>query len=206
MPARLKATTYLLLPVFIYGCILGCTVSSPPIRHLQLATGTGLAPAARDYPVIALDAVAVPDYLLRDELVLRDGPYSLRYDSNRRWAEPVDLGIQRVMAARLGALLGTRQVVSFPRAPRLPVDWELTLDVHEFETYNDKAILRAEGRWEQVGDKESLSIVVSFDESLPLPLQEEQAAASALSSLLWRFAEELAQPLLVHTDAAQKRQ
>lgn len=177
--------------------ISGCTVSSPPIRYLQLSAGSEPQPEAAGLPV-AVDAVAVPDYLLRDELLLRQSAVELTYSADQRWAEPLDLGIQRVLARRLARELNTRSVVLFPDVPRQIPFWELRVDVRQFEMRDDKVVLRANGTWTQRGAPQGDSATpahVVFEAREALPASDADAAM-ALSRLLWQFAEALAEPLL----------
>lgn len=200
MSLLLSLRSAMKITLLLCSCLglFACAVNSPSIRHLQLSAGPVQDPALQDEPLVLLDTVAIPDYLLRDELLLRDDAYALRYDGTQRWAEPLDIGIQRVLAERLEAQLGTRQVIAFPEPPRAPIDWELRIDVHEFEALGTQVKLRAEGRWDSGETQESATIVVAFDQSLPLAAQDGKTIAEALSQLLWDFSEELAQALQAH--------
>ena len=181
------------------AALAACAVSSPPIQYLQLSAGTVTMPGQGTLTV-AVDAIAVPDYLLRNELLLRDSAYSLRYRADRRWAEPLDLGIQRVLARRLAAELGTRQVSAFPEVARTPPDWELRVSVQRFEILEGRATLKAIGVWTPRDGTAQTKQQIEFEATQPLPEPATQLApnadvAIALSELLWRFAEALAEPL-----------
>lgn len=168
----------------------GCAATSVDIQHLQLTAGDAPLPRG-EHPVIVLAAIDLPDYLLRDDLVLRESDVSLRYDSTRRWAEPLDLGIQRVLGRRLQAELGTQQLILFPHASAEPADWQLQVRISQFEAHGATAKLAAEARWEQFGDEGILTSVV-FDESLDLENGDGETIAKALSQLLWRLSQALA--------------
>lgn len=175
--------------------VLGaCAVSAPPIQHFQLSHGAPPA-ATTDSPVIMLEAVRLPDFLLREELLLRDDEYSLRYDPTQRWAEPLDLGIQRVIARRLESRLNTRQVSLFPQVPHgAAADWRLTVTVDHLERDGNNALIAAEGRWARTSDDEIVA-VVTFSETSALSGIDGDEIAAALSELLWRFADALAEAL-----------
>ena len=171
-----------------------CAVNAPPIQHFQLSDGSPPA-ATTDSPVIMLETIRLPDFLLREELLLRDGEYSLRYDPTRRWAEPVDLGVQRVIANRLESRLNTRRVSRFPQVPHgTTVDWRLTVTVEHLERDGSNALISAEGRWARASDDETVA-VVTFSETSALSGIDGNEIAAALSELLWRFADALADAL-----------
>lgn len=174
--------------------LAACASPSRPIRHLQLSAGD-VASADSDSPVIVVDAVSLPDYLLRDELLFRDDEYTLYYDPFQRWAEPLDLGIQRVLASRLEGLIGSRQVVRFPDVARGPADWHLRIEFAHFEVRQGTAVIRAEGRWASAASPDTTTTVIEFEEQLPLAGDDGPTVAAALSELLWRFSAVLADPL-----------
>lgn len=184
----------LVLITLILTCT-ACAVSRPSITYLQLQ-GRAPATAADDDPVIVLDAVLLPDYLLRDEFVSRLSEARLRYDPDYRWAEPLDLGIQRVLAAELEHQLATRRVLRFPAMAQRTPDWRLDIEVFTFERQNREVVLHAEGLWSEGTTPGETAAAVHFRESSDLGenAQPEQVAL-ALSALLQDFAEALARGL-----------
>jgi uncharacterized lipoprotein YmbA len=186
--------------VLSLGCLIlvACAATTPQIQHLQLSAGEARA-AKGEQPIIVLDAVDLPDFLLRDELLVRESDYTLHYDHNRRWAEPLDLGIQRVLGRRLGASLGTRRIVLYPDAPSAGIaDWRLRVSVLRFEAEGDEVLLRANGRWEAMrGTAAGMNNIetIEFERRLRLGGNSGADIAQTMSQLLWEFAEGLAEPL-----------
>lgn len=185
--------------IIVVCSLAACAVSSPPIRHIQLAAGS-LTAATGDAPVVYLDAVSIPDYLLRDALLRRIDAYTVNYDQNNRWAEPLDLGIQRVVAAQLESRLDTRQVVAFPDIGSVPADWHLRVIVKRFEASERVATLDAEAHWvatdsSNSGDQIQEKRVVNFVQSLDLADDSAGAVAAALSALLSDFSNALVEPI-----------
>jgi uncharacterized lipoprotein YmbA len=182
-----------LIAIFLLAA--ACSVSTPPIRHLQLSSGSA-AGGTRDAPVIVIETVDLPDYLLRDELARRVDEVTLYYNPYLRWAEPLDLAVQRVLADRLGALLDTRQVVRFPDPPRGEADWLLKVRLLRFEHEATRAVLRGEASWVRAGEPDTTVHSVTMEESRALPADASGTeAARALSELLERFALALADAL-----------
>ncbi|MFK8042071.1 membrane integrity-associated transporter subunit PqiC [Congregibacter sp.] len=171
--------------------LVACAPTSIPIQHLQLSAGE--APLAQGRrPIIVLDRIDLPDYLLRDELLHRESSFSLRYDAARRWAEPLDLGIQRILGRRLESALNTQEVILFPDATSQPIDWRLRVIITHFEATAATAKIVAEGRWEQGNDDVKLVESVVFEDSLPLGSGDGEDIAKVMSELLWKFSDELA--------------
>ncbi len=168
-----------------------CTLTSPaPVQHLQLSAGD-TQPAVGDKPLIVIDTVVMPDFLLRDELLIREDDYALRYDPLQRWAEPLDLAVQRVIAVRLGARLGTRRIVRLPLEPAVTPDGSLSIEVRHLESTSQQARMVASGRWTGPGGAHSRT--VDFEAAVPLQDSDGRAIASALSQLIWQFSEQLAE-------------
>lgn len=185
--------------------LCGCATSSPQITHLQLASGKRQI-TEHDSPVIALDAVAMPDYLLRRDLLRRESDFKLHYDNTRRWAEPLDLAIQRVLEQRLESLLNTGQIYAFPEPPPGSPDWLLRVSVAHFEARGDTVFISAEGRWEKPGKAlrqvEQRVEKILFEDSITLSNDSGEDIAAAMSELLRRFSANLA-AILMPIDRAQ---
>jgi uncharacterized lipoprotein YmbA len=179
------------------SCLLlvACAASLPQLQHLQLSAGETRSPTG-EHPIIVLDSVELPDFLLRDELLVRDSAYTLHYNHNRRWAEPLDLGVQRVLGRRLSDLLATRRVILYPNpAPGGVADWRLRVTVQHFEVQGDAVLLRGSGRWEHFLNSADGVEIVEFERRRPLTGDSAAAIAETMSQVLWEFAEELAAPL-----------
>ncbi|MEQ1803030.1 MAG: PqiC family protein [Gammaproteobacteria bacterium] len=115
--------------------LVAACASSPAPRYFRLAA---LAePAASATPVAAAVIVGpfqLADYLDRPQLVTRNGPNGVTMADYERWAEPLDANFQSVVAANVGRLLGSDQVLEFPaqaivRAGRRVTGRVLQLDV-----------------------------------------------------------------------------
>ena len=188
-PARALAFAIVLL------IATACSVSTPPINHLQLSSGNA-AGGSRDAPVILIETVDLPDYLLRDELARRIDDVTLNYNPYLRWAEPLDLAVQRVLAEQLAALLDTRQVVRFPDPPHGEVDWLLRVRLLRFERGATGAVLQGEASWVRADEPGTTVRSVTMEETQTLPADASGAdTARALSVLLGRFSRVIANSL-----------
>jgi uncharacterized lipoprotein YmbA len=95
--------------------LVAACATSPSPRYFRLAA---LAePAAAASPAgtaVIVGPFQLADYLDRPQLVTRDGPNGVRVADYERWAEPLDANFQSVVAANVGRLLGSDQVLEFP--------------------------------------------------------------------------------------------
>lgn len=169
-----------------------CAVSSPTINHLQLVALSEGRPGS-DSPRLFLDRVELPDYLLRDELIRRDDDFTLHYDAQLRWAEPLDLGIQRVLAEELAVHLDTRQITRFPSPAGKSIEWLLRVEIDRFESSGGAVQLRGRGYWSPGEDSSVTVATLDFDEAVIPNSMAPGDTARALSELLSRFAVALAE-------------
>src|ERR1022692_2203745 len=82
-------------------------------------------PAAPGGLRIGLNAVVLGSYLDHPAIVVRTGANEIRFEDFRRWAEPLNAGIARVLRSRLLASPDVAQVYAEP----FPVDQERDFDV-----------------------------------------------------------------------------
>jgi len=178
----------LLAALLLAGC-----ASPVELRYVTLAPAE--PPAARgDGPALAVGPVTLPDYLLHADLAERIDPHRIRYRRDRRWAEPVDHGIQRVLVANLAARLDSAAVRGFP-GPGPAADRRVSLDVHRFEAEAEAeaGVAVAIVDWTLHGRGSAAPLARGTFEARET-LADEQAAtqAAALSALLSSLAGDIA--------------
>lgn len=111
--------------------VLAAGCASAPSKFYTLnATATGDGTSAASYAV-AVGPVTVPAAVDRPQFTVTVAPNRVNLDEFNRWAEPLNDGIARVVAADLGALLGTPRVTSAPPANFAP-DYRVTIDIQKF--------------------------------------------------------------------------
>lgn len=111
------------------GAFAGCNVVPPPqddpTRYFVLA-GVPASPGPVQGSLrIGLRSVRLASYLNRREMVVRVGANEVEFRDYRRWAEPLDAGISRVVRS---ALLASGQVAQAWGEP-FPVDLVRDYDV-----------------------------------------------------------------------------
>ncbi|HMD60411.1 MAG TPA: PqiC family protein [Opitutaceae bacterium] len=119
----------------LLGALAGCNIIPPPqqdaTRYFVLSDAApggapaGLAPAAAGGLRIGLRPVALASYLDHRTMVVRTGASEVRFEDFRRWAEPLDAGIARVLRTALLSSPDVAQVFVEP----FPLDQERDFDV-----------------------------------------------------------------------------
>jgi len=81
----------------------------------RASTSTPLSSAAGTAAEgIGVGPVIMPGYLDRIQVVTRSGTDQVEFSVFRRWAEPLDDGIARVLAEEIGARVPTERIVTYP--------------------------------------------------------------------------------------------
>lgn len=117
----------------------GCNVAQPaqddPTRYFVLSdppAPAGLSPATPGAR-IGLKAVKLESYLRRREIVVRTGDNEVEFRDFRRWAEPLDTAVARVIRAKLLASPGVAQVVTEPFPADQDRDFDVSVEVRRCE-------------------------------------------------------------------------
>jgi uncharacterized lipoprotein YmbA len=181
-----RGTLLLLLSAL---AVAGCA-TSVQVRHYLLAPLEAAAPQGRE-PALAVGPVRLPDYLLRKEFVRRVGGQELQYVPDRRWAEPLDSGIQRVTMANLAALLDTTRVQRFPGVLPEPDAYRVALQVRRFDVEGGALVALID--WALFRGVAGQPLVEgSFDGRAAVDSGEGAAVAAGFSELLAAMAREVA--------------
>lgn len=159
-------------------------VDEMPGVHAEQATQTDI--------VLGLGPIVVPEYLLRPEVQTRLGGTRLVPSPTELWGEPLDRGLERVLAVDLAQTFGARRVVVHPWYASDVPDVQVRIQFLRFEREAaDRVVLRA--RW-SVAEPGSKSTVVEHETLLERGTEQADgaAAALALSSALADLAREIA--------------
>jgi uncharacterized lipoprotein YmbA len=145
--ARLGAIAGLVL---VFGACSLLAPGTPPKTRLYMlsplapAGQTAEAPARLAQLAIGIGPVRIPEYLDRRNLVVRSQQNEYEIVELSQWAEPLADTLGRVLADNLSLLLGTRRMVQFPWRPTIPVDYQLAVQVTQFDgRFEDQVVLRA---------------------------------------------------------------
>lgn len=138
-----------------------CSFLSPepdPTRYAVLAAADELpgapasASAAASALAVGLGPIVVPEYLLRPEILTRTDGTRLVPSPTERWGEPLDRGLERVLALDLRRALGAERVVVHPWFATEAPDVQVRVAFSRFErTGGGKVVLRATWSLDRIG-------------------------------------------------------
>lgn len=117
--------------------IAGCG-SSPEARFYTLnALSRDAIPTGnlQDAQAIAVKVgpVSLPDTLDQSQIVTRSGSNILELNEFNRWGGDLQADFQRILGENISILLPTDQVILYSEITPLPVDFQVIVNIREFE-------------------------------------------------------------------------
>ena len=153
---------------------------------------------------IGVGQVKLPAYLFDSSVAVRKGTNEIDYLPSVLWAERLDSGLQRVLAANLSALLPTDQVrLSGWRSDEVMAEVYVTIQQFDVDTKGHGELVA----WWRVlspgGEKLLKSGQTHLDRSGPLPDTDPSGAVTTLSQLAADFSHHLADQIKQATSRNQ---
>jgi uncharacterized lipoprotein YmbA len=127
---RIRAPFGILLPL-VLG-IAGCA-SSPPARYYDLVAEPAAAIEKSQDRLVGIGPFAMPDYLKRPQIVVRDGGNALTLSEFDRWVEAPDQAFARWLSGLTDAKLASAVVVSYPFPADLPAEVQIRGSVRRWD-------------------------------------------------------------------------
>ena len=188
------------VPLALSGLALtGCLNLRPVTDHTRFyvlwavpAAGPGKVGSDGGLAV-GISRVDIPAYLRDSRIALRQGAAEIKYCEYYQWAERLDKGIQRVLAADLSSRLSSNRVV-LSTWQRGEVRAELYLSVQRFEC-DERGRVVLEARWRIAtpgGEGTSLAGHSLIAKQGPGLLTDPEGAVGALSQALADLSQEIA--------------
>ena len=194
---RISPPIVAILMLVISGC-----GSSPPVHYYVLDTmDLDYAQDHEGAPVMAVGPFRMPEYLNRSQMVTRGSGAEVIVDDTRRWAEPLNDSIHRIIASNVDALLGTVIVASYPSTSLVPVDYRVVGRIGRFDS-DQNGLVVLEVQW-GAGDTEGNLLVVprrSRYESQAADPGNPGAIAQSMSDVLGQFSREIASESIATID------
>ena len=188
-----------LLALAISLALSGCSVLKPthtiarrfvltPIQSPEAGASSGIG--------VGIAQVKVPAYLANTSLAIRRGTNEIDYLPLVVWAERLDNGLQRVLAANLGALLPTDKVrMSSWRIDDISVEIYVTIQQFDVDAKGN-AVFSA---WWRILSPNGVKTLKSGETRLtrkgPAPDADPSGAVATLSELAGEFSRQLAQAI-----------
>jgi uncharacterized lipoprotein YmbA len=153
-------------------------------------TGSG---SIREHLGIGIGQVRLPPYLFDTSLAVRKGTNEISYLSSVLWAERLDTGLQRVLAANLATLLPTDHVrLSSWRKEDVVAEADVTIARFEVDS-SGHGVLEAWWRILSPGGEKTLKAGEShFERTGPAPEADPAGAVATLSDLAAELSRQLA--------------
>lgn len=142
---------------------------------------------------IGVGPVDFPDYVKRPEVVTRTAPNRIDVSAENRWAGPLDKNFARVLSENLSTLLSTQRVQNYPWNRATPVDYQVMVNVEQFDTDGKQAILIA--RWSIRDGRDSKELYATETTSSAPIGPGAEGPSAALSSNVATLSREIASQL-----------
>jgi uncharacterized lipoprotein YmbA len=144
---------------------------------------------------IGIAPVKVPGYLFKQTMAMRRETNEVVYLDTAHWAERLDVGLQRVLAADLGAILATDRVrLSTWRPDEISV--VVSVRVEQFDVdASGNAVLTAWWRLQSANGDHPAAGRFSASRKGPAPDVDPGGAVNSLNALASSLAEELAREI-----------
>lgn len=186
----------------LFAGVSGCSFLKPArstARHhvLSPVPAIGATTVAPGSPIaVGLGQVRIPAYLFNSSLAVRKGTNEIEYLPSTFWAERLDSGFQRVLAANLAILLPTDRI-SLSVWQRSEVMAEVYVTLEQFDVdASGRGVLVT--RWRILspgGDKVLKAGSSRLSHQGPPPASGVSASIGTLSELVAAFAGQLASSL-----------
>jgi uncharacterized lipoprotein YmbA len=197
----IKSAALLAVVAILYAGVSGCSVLKPAkssARHFVLTpvSPVGSATVTPGCIAVGLGKVRIPPHLFNTSLAVRKGTNEIEYLPSAFWAERLDSGFQRVLAANLAILLPTDRVL-LSGWQRNEVMAEVYVTLEQFDVdASGRGVLVARWRILSPGGEKVLKAASSrLSRQGPPPDRGVSGAIGTLSALVADFAGQLASAL-----------
>jgi uncharacterized lipoprotein YmbA len=181
--------------------LVGCSIlkpTEPTARYFVLKPlpATGPGPAVSNSLAVGLGQVKLPSYLFNTSLAVSKGTNEIEYLPSAFWAERLDTGFQRVLAADLATVLPAEQVrLSSWQSEDVAAEVQLTVEQFDVDA-KGQGVLIAQWRILSPGGEKILKIGSSrLSHQGPPPNTNASGAVATLSELVADLSRQLAQAL-----------
>jgi uncharacterized protein len=187
----------------LFGGLTGCSFlkpAQPTARHFVLTPmlAPSPPPAASASIGVGVGRVKLPTYLFNTSFCIRKGTNEVEYLPSAFWAERLDTGFQRVLAANLSVLLPTDDI-HLSAWQKEDITAEIYITIEQFDVNaSGRGLLVARWRIVGPGGEKILKAGTSrLTRQGPKPDANVSGSITTLSELLADFSQELAQALQV---------
>ena len=149
--ARPALACALLAAVAASGCALRQTTSAKTYV-LDPLPSAAVTPAPKPASVVGVLKVIVPGWVDRPQITSRTATGEVVTDEYARWGEPIERGMQRVLAENLAILVPDRRFITAPYPPGDEPGLRVEVIVSEVARQADGSVI-LESRWAVLGPR-----------------------------------------------------
>ena len=129
--------SYLIVATVLSLMIQGCTGTRPSTFYILNPISRAPAPQITESKTqsigVLLGPLSIPEFLDRPQIVTRSSENILRLAEFHRWGGSFQTNILRILGENLSILLNSDRILMFRQQTLFPVDYGVTLDVHQFD-------------------------------------------------------------------------
>jgi uncharacterized lipoprotein YmbA len=189
-----KSPLLLALVFSLTATLSGC--GSSPRNNYYLLTAQQTAAPVGETPALGIGPIEIPGYLDRANLVYNQQGNKLQVSDSENWAEPLQNGIERVLALNLASLLNTQNVRIFPWNPQRGPNYGIKVNVLTLDANKDEATLTAEWLvYRPEGGETLIRRISHLQQTLTADAITPQQVAPAYSALLAQLSEIIAKAI-----------
>ena len=181
----------IMLVFFLSACMRG----NKSVQFYRLNAGVAMIDAVKmdesaNQAVVGLGPIRIPDYLNRPQMVVAISDNQYQLSEEHRWAERLDQNISLALAKFLPSQLGSNRIVRYPWAQRQIVDYQVSIDIIEF---NIDALGRSRltAQW-LIKRKDQPDISRRFDYQVSASTTDYDVMVSAQSACLTKLGQDIA--------------
>ncbi len=142
---------------------------------------------------IGIGPIDFPDYVKRPEVVTRTAPNRIDVSEENRWAGPLDKNFTRVLSENISTLLNTQRIQFYPWNRITPVDYQVVVNVEQFDNDGKQATLIA--RW-SIRDGRDAKELYATETTATAPVAAgAEGPSAALSATLASLSRDIATQL-----------
>lgn len=172
--------------LLVWGCV--SVKHSPPARFFVLravATPPTTTTKSAEPGIVGVLPVTLPDHLVRSQMVTWASDNEVRLEEFARWAEPLDVGMTRVVRENLVTLLPEHRFLDYPWKSAALMRCRVQVEVRFFGLQADGTV-RLDGRWALLprSTDEPLLVEPFVMRSDPVGHDDPQAMVESMSQLM----------------------
>jgi uncharacterized lipoprotein YmbA len=170
---------------------------SKPSRFYSLTPVKTMTGDFKNDPVthiaIGIRTLKLPEYLLREQIVTRSAGDEIIVSEFHRWAEPLEENFKRVLIEDLSKDVPTNNVFLFPARDSSVTNYQILLDVTQFEQKENSITLSA--RWGVTKGEAAVFLMdkqSSYSEQISVDKDENyKSIVAAMSRLMGKLSEDI---------------